>query len=134
MDAYELFKTLRNGYPFIYYSASIGYKYIGLPVFRDCTQEEIELYKTYTEELNMIHRLEYTPNERDTKKLVKTLNEILVRGTVVYNDNLAKESANNLWDSLEKLPEGEIASFAIQREYLIESFDYRDGAFYRHSK
>jgi len=134
MDAYELFKALRNGYPFIYYSVSIGHKYIGLPVFRDCLQEEIELYRTYTEELNSIHSLTCTPDERDTKKLVKTVTEILARGYVEYDDNLAKESANNLWDILKELSEDEIKSIALQKEDLIEAFDYRDGAFYRHSK
>ena len=134
MDAYELFKTLRNGYPFIYYSSTMGYKYIGLPVFRDCSQEEIELYTTYLAEIELIHKLPYTPDKRDTEKLVDILNEILSRGNIEYNDNLAKESANNLWNILIELSEDEIKSIALQKEDLIESFDYRDGAFYRHSK
>ena len=134
MEAYDIFKSLKNGYPFIYKTVNMGYKYIGVAVYRDCTEEEKNLFEDYWKEINRIHSLTYTPKEEDVSRLVKIFSKILDFGNSDYNDEQAESCSDKLWKCIQAMNPVELQSLIEQRDFFIEAFDYKDEAFYRHDK
>ena len=115
-----VYRKLKCSRTFIYKIDSIGIKCIGMNEFRDCTSTEKEVFEQYQEEIKKIHMMSYTPDKRDVKKLVELFDEILLMVDSIYDESyLTEEELNSLYN---------------QHEDYIEAWDYKDGAFYRHSK
>lgn len=127
------FYFLRHGKPFVYQVGHDLY-YIGLAVFRPCTAEECKLFETYRKEVDKVHHLPYTPNENDVKELVAVLDEILEMGNVVCTDAAMETADQDLCKFFSSLKEGEEEKLMGQHDDFVEALDYKDGAFYRHSK
>lgn len=134
MNAYEIYKLLRDGYPFIFRISSNEIKYIGMTAFRDCTEEEKMLFGRYCEELKRIQALRYTADENEARALVETFNRILASGDAPFNENKSRECHIQFYEYIQHLTEEELESLSEQHKDLLEVYDYRDGAFYRHAK
>lgn len=134
MKADDVFKSLKNAYPFIYKTEKMGYKYIGAGVYRDCTENEKELFEEYWKEIRRIHFLKYTPNKEDVCQLVNILYQILDFGNSEYSDEKAKVCLEKIWECLQPMSLNELQALSEQKEYFLEALDYKDEAFYRHSR
>ena len=130
----DIFKALHDSYPFIYKTEKMGYKYIGSAVYRDCTTDERTLFENYWKEINELHHLTYEPNEEDVRKLVEILSQILKLDDFEYSDEKAKMCSEKLWKCLQLMSLPELEALSEQREYFLDVVDYKDKAFYRHSR
>lgn len=129
-----VYRKLKCSRTFIYKIDSIGIKCIGMNEFRDCTSTEKEVFEQYQEEIKKIHMMSYTPDKRDVKKLVELFDEILLMVDSIYDERKSKKCLGQIDEFLSYLTEEELNSLYNQHEDYIEAWDYKDGAFYRHSK
>ena len=134
MDRDEIIKSINMKRPFIYQTTSMGYKYVGMAVFRDCTEEEKTLFEKYWKEINRIHFLTYTPDEREVGKLVETFSQILKFGDCEHTSERYERSSEEIENAINVIDEEELKSLDNQIKLFIEAFDYKDGAFYRHDR
>ncbi len=134
MEAYELCRIMRDGYPFIYRTRTNEYYFIGCCVFRKCSQEEKELYNSYLSEMDRIKNLNRTAERQDVKNIVNIFNEILLRGDVPFESEKERLCSNKLLEYLQNLNEKEISILNEQHRDFVEACDYKEGLFYRHIK
>ena len=134
MNVDSIYRELKCGYPFVYKLEPNTFCYIGAAVYRRCTPDEIALFEEYYNEITALHNLRYTPENRDVKKLVDLLDDIMDRGDVEYSSETAGLTKHELWADLQKLNEDSLRFLVQQRNLFTEALDYKDGAFYRHSK
>lgn len=134
MDYSIVYIELKYSKTFIYKIDSVGIKCIGRNEFRDCTPTEKEVFEQYQEEIKKIHMMSYTPDKRDVKKLVELFDEILLMVDSIYDERKSKKCLGQLDEFLSNLTEEELNSLYNQRKDYIETWDYKDGAFYRHSE
>ena len=134
MDAYTVFKELNSAYPFIYKVPRKGYMYIGVAAYRMCSQEETEIYSKFSAELLRVRELKFELSKPDVKSLSDLLTLILSMGDFKCSDENIRQSSLRLSEALSDMNESELASLIDQKKAFLEALDYRDGAFYRHSK
>ena len=124
---------LKTKYPFVYCIQG-KYYYIGLGVFRVCNETEIQNYEAFAEEMKRVELLNYPLEKRDVGELIR-LFEIVRNVPNVESDYVTKgKSEEQLELMLEKCSAEELELLCRQKELFVKALDYKDGAFYRHSK
>ena len=131
VDCCETLNKLAGSYPFIYQTESLGPVYIGLSVFRECSDEEKKLYKEYCNEINDLKSAgkgDKCLRECDTDRLSDILNEILKKGDVPYNSKEARKCREDLRERLCNMSQKELDELSSQRDTFGEALYCRDRA------
>lgn len=132
MERDKLFDVLRRGYPLAYDLKSLGYRYAGLAVYRECTEKEIELFHAFNQEMKKIDEIHDTLNEDDVSRLLDVFHNIIKNGEIEFDQKKVKPAQDQLQKDMETLSLNELDDIAQQHEVYIKAYDFDDGAFYRH--
>lgn len=135
MNAELVFRRLKDTRPFVYH---VGGKYyvIGAANFRQCEPIEIKLHCIYMEQMMKLKNKEckFDLETKDCKILNSVLDELIkVDNKKIDNVSIA-EAKECLWKLIEDCSIEDLNNLTMQIDLFIKALDYRDSAFYRHSK
>ena len=130
MNKENLFKKLRNAYPFIYKSGT-QYYYIGFYEFRKCNADEIANYEKFNMEFEKVSKLELI-EAQDIVQLNQLYTLVIKNDMNIHIDSSKEnEIKNNIYNWIYSLSDEQIDDLDKQQHRFITAMKYYDGVFSR---
>lgn len=121
----KIVRELSYSYPFVY---RIGeqYYYVGMTVFRKCTQEEIDEYKRYSKEMEKYADVDKYNIPETVGELAESLAKLMNLENSEYDDRNAGRARRELETLLEQQSKAVLAEIVEQREKFVQAIELRD--------
>lgn len=130
----EIYSILIKKQPYIY-KINNNYYRIGCAVFEQCLEEsKIDLYNKINNELDSLEKTGYDIEKRDTINLMQNFEELYTQCKEEYDESKKQNTQNSLLEVLNYCNEDALKNIENQIERLHKLNDFKDNAYYRHSK